>query len=81
MESGRLDPLSLAPGHLPRLPKTIDLTVDYLRSGLPRGSPTADAGARGRAREPGQNAPRPVSTAGMVRAMIETSLHSDQFSM
>lgn len=36
MESGRLDPARLAPGSLPRLPKTIDFTVDYLRPGLPR---------------------------------------------
>ena len=49
MESGRLDPLSLAPGHLPRLPKTIDLTVDYLRSGLPR-----DAYARARINRSGR---------------------------
>jgi acyl-coenzyme A thioesterase PaaI-like protein len=43
MESGVLDPRRLDAQHLPRLPKTIDLTVDYLRSGLPR-----DAYARGR---------------------------------
>jgi acyl-coenzyme A thioesterase PaaI-like protein len=43
METGRLDPGKLDPEHLPRLPKTIDLTVDYLRSGLPR-----DAYARAR---------------------------------
>ncbi len=36
IESGALDPDELAKGHLPRLPKTIDFTVDYLRSGLPR---------------------------------------------
>ncbi|MEZ5779169.1 MAG: PaaI family thioesterase [Paracoccaceae bacterium] len=36
MESGRLDPRKLGPDHLPRLPKTIDFTVDYLRTGLPR---------------------------------------------
>jgi acyl-coenzyme A thioesterase PaaI-like protein len=36
IESGRLDPEQLAKGKLPRLPKTIDFTVDYLRSGLPR---------------------------------------------
>jgi len=36
MESGRLDPATLDPEDLPRLPKTIDFTVDYLRSGLPR---------------------------------------------
>ncbi|PQO22554.1 thioesterase [Rhodobacteraceae bacterium WD3A24] len=43
MESGRLDPATLDPQNLPRLPKTIDFTVDYLRSGLPR-----DAYARAR---------------------------------
>ena len=36
MESGRLDPASLEGAPVPRLPKTIDFTVDYLRSGLPR---------------------------------------------
>jgi acyl-coenzyme A thioesterase PaaI-like protein len=36
MESGRLDPAALDPQDLPRLPKTIDFSVDYLRSGLPR---------------------------------------------
>lgn len=36
IESGALDPDSMARGALPRLPKTIDFTVDYLRSGLPR---------------------------------------------
>lgn len=36
IESGRLDPDALVAGNLPRLPKTIDFTVDYLRSGLPR---------------------------------------------
>ncbi len=36
LESGTLDPDKLDPEHLPRLPKTIDFTVDYLRSGLPR---------------------------------------------
>lgn len=43
MENGRLDPATIAPQNLPRLPKTIDFTVDYLRSGLPR-----DAYARAR---------------------------------
>ncbi|MCC6009050.1 MAG: PaaI family thioesterase [Rhodobacteraceae bacterium] len=38
MEAGRLPP-EVADGlGLPRLPKTIDFTVDYLRSGLPRDS-------------------------------------------
>ncbi|NNE52727.1 MAG: PaaI family thioesterase [Sulfitobacter sp.] len=36
MESGALDVTNLTPDKLPRLPKTIDFTVDYLRSGLPR---------------------------------------------
>mgnify|MGYP002622724616 CR=1 FL=1 len=49
MESGALDPLSVDPAHLPRLPKTIDFTVDYLRSGLPR-----DAYARARVNRSGR---------------------------
>ncbi|MEN8739376.1 MAG: PaaI family thioesterase [Phaeobacter gallaeciensis] len=36
IESGELDPNDLTAGKLPRQPKTIDFTVDYLRSGLPR---------------------------------------------
>ncbi len=36
MESGALDVASLEAGNLPRMPKTIDFSVDYLRSGLPR---------------------------------------------
>ncbi|UWR73682.1 PaaI family thioesterase [Phaeobacter inhibens] len=36
IESGSLDVEELASGKLPRQPKTIDFTVDYLRSGLPR---------------------------------------------
>lgn len=36
IESGAIDPDDMAAGNLPRLPKTIDFTVDYLRSGLPR---------------------------------------------
>lgn len=36
IESGGIDLETLQSGKLPRLPKTIDLTVDYLRSGLPR---------------------------------------------
>jgi acyl-coenzyme A thioesterase PaaI-like protein len=43
IESGRLDAGKLTPETMPRLPKTIDFTVDYLRSGLPR-----DAYARAR---------------------------------
>lgn len=36
MESGALDVSDPEDVALPRLPKTIDFTVDYLRSGLPR---------------------------------------------
>lgn len=36
MESGRIVPDAAMADSLPRLPKTIDFTVDYLRSGLPR---------------------------------------------
>ena len=36
MEAGALDMATLEAGKLLRLPKTIDFTVDYLRSGLPR---------------------------------------------
>ncbi|MDA8586444.1 PaaI family thioesterase [Rhodobacteraceae bacterium] len=36
IESGRLDAETLGPATLPRMPKTIDITVDYLRTGLPR---------------------------------------------
>ncbi|WP_199258918.1 PaaI family thioesterase [Paracoccus binzhouensis] len=36
MEQGRIAPDAAVPDSLPRLPKTIDFTVDYLRSGLPR---------------------------------------------
>ena len=36
IESGAIDPERMAAGDLPRPPKTIDFTVDYLRSGLPR---------------------------------------------
>ncbi|MCO8146571.1 PaaI family thioesterase [Rhodovulum tesquicola] len=49
MESGTLDPLALTPETLPRLPKTIDFTVDYLRTGLPR-----DAYARARVNRSGR---------------------------
>jgi acyl-coenzyme A thioesterase PaaI-like protein len=47
VEAGRID-LSAATS-LPRLPKTIDFTVDYLRSGLPR-----DAYARARVNRSGR---------------------------
>ena len=43
LETGRIAPDVASPGSLPRLPKTVDFTVDYLRSGLPR-----DAYARAR---------------------------------
>lgn len=49
MEKGTLDPRALDAEHLPRLPKTIDFTVDYLRSGLPR-----DAYARARINRSGR---------------------------
>ncbi len=49
MEAGTLDPRGLTAETLPRLPKTIDFTVDYLRSGLPR-----DAYARARVNRSGR---------------------------
>jgi len=49
IESGKIDPGTISPAHLPRLPKTIDFTVDYLRSGLPR-----DAYARARVNRSGR---------------------------
>ncbi|WP_204113809.1 PaaI family thioesterase [Shimia biformata] len=49
IESGEIDTDELAIGHLPRLPKTIDFTVDYLRSGLPR-----DAYARAKVNRSGR---------------------------
>ena len=48
LEAGRLEE-PLTPDTLPRLPKTIDFTVDYLRSGLPR-----DAYARARVNRSGR---------------------------
>lgn len=48
MEAGRIDPAAEGLA-LPRLPKTIDFTVDYLRSGLPR-----DAYARARVNRSGR---------------------------
>ena len=48
MEAGQLDPAAIA-ANPPRLPKTIDFTVDYLRSGLPR-----DAYARARVNRSGR---------------------------
>ena len=49
MEAGRVDPRALDATHLPRLPKTIDFTIDYLRTGLPR-----DAYARARVNRSGR---------------------------
>jgi acyl-coenzyme A thioesterase PaaI-like protein len=49
IEGGRIDVEGLSPDTLPRLPKTIDFTVDYLRSGLPR-----DAYARARVNRQGR---------------------------
>lgn len=48
MEQGRLDPAQIAAAR-PVLPKTIDFTVDFLRSGLPR-----DAYARARVNRSGR---------------------------
>ena len=49
IENGDRDVETLMPGNLPSLPKTIDFTVDYLRSGLPR-----DAYARARVNRSGR---------------------------
>ncbi len=49
IEAGRIDPATVDRTHLPKLPKTIDFTVDYLRSGLPR-----DAYARARVNRSGR---------------------------
>lgn len=49
IETGVLDVDELVSGHLPRLPKTIDFNIDYLRSGLPR-----DAYARARVNRSGR---------------------------
>ncbi len=49
VETHRLDTDKLTPETLPRMPKTIDFTVDYLRSGLPR-----DAYARARVNRSGR---------------------------
>jgi acyl-coenzyme A thioesterase PaaI-like protein len=49
MEAGKLDPAGVDSAHLPPLPRTIDFTVDYLRSGLPR-----DAYARARVNRSGR---------------------------
>lgn len=49
VESGAIDAELLAENGLPRLPKTIDISTDYLRSGLPR-----DAYARARINRSGR---------------------------
>ena len=49
VESGRLDADTLTPETMPRMPKTIDFTIDYLRTGLPR-----DAYARARVNRSGR---------------------------
>ena len=49
MESGQRDARALDATSLPDLPKTIDFTVDYLRTGLPR-----DAYARARVNRSGR---------------------------
>jgi acyl-coenzyme A thioesterase PaaI-like protein len=49
LEAGRLEPEGLTFETLPRLPKTIDMSVDYLRAGLPR-----DAYARARVNRSGR---------------------------
>jgi len=49
IECGVLDPDALVRGDLPRLPRTVSFTVDYLRSGLPR-----DAYARARINRSGR---------------------------
>ena len=49
IEGGQIDADALTPERLPRLPKTIDFTVDYLRAGLPR-----DAYARARINRSGR---------------------------
>ncbi|KPA21858.1 hypothetical protein shim_17430 [Shimia sp. SK013] len=62
IEAGRFDMEELTRGHLPRLPKTIDFTVDYLRSGLPR-----DAYARAR-----------VTRSGRRYASVQVEAWQDQ---
>ena len=49
IESGALDPDKLVAGEMPRLPRTIGFTVDFLRAGLPR-----DAYARARVNRSGR---------------------------
>ncbi len=49
LEAGRIDPTKVDRRSLPKLPKTIDFSVDYLRTGLPR-----DAYARARVNRSGR---------------------------
>lgn len=49
LEGGQLNVEALTPETLPRLPKTIDFSIDYLRAGLPR-----DAYARARLNRSGR---------------------------
>jgi len=49
IETGAIDAETLSAETLPRMPKTIDFTVDYLRTGLPR-----DAYARARVNRSGR---------------------------
>lgn len=49
VESGRVDASDLTAATMPRMPKTIDFTIDYLRTGLPR-----DAYARARVNRSGR---------------------------
>ncbi|MFK7867703.1 MAG: PaaI family thioesterase, partial [Roseobacter sp.] len=49
VESGAINAEALATKWLPRLPKTMDISTDYLRSGLPR-----DAYARARVNRSGR---------------------------
>jgi acyl-coenzyme A thioesterase PaaI-like protein len=63
IESGELDVETLTPQTLPRLPKTIDFTVDYLRTGLPR-----DAYARARVNRSGAAMPASMWRPGRTTA-------------
>ncbi|PRY21176.1 acyl-coenzyme A thioesterase PaaI-like protein [Aliiruegeria haliotis] len=49
IERGEVDPATITADSIPRQPKTIDFTVDYLRTGLPR-----DAYARARVNRSGR---------------------------
>lgn len=49
LEAGKLDATQIDRSHLPRFPKTIDFTIDYLRTGLPR-----DAYARAKVNRSGR---------------------------